>query len=292
LSILPEPQASLALGFLVGLKSQLPGELSEQLRVLGLTHIVVASGYNLTILVRLSRRLLARFSKYQAMLAASAMIAAFVTITGFSASMSRAALVTSLALAAWYYGRRIHPVVLLLVASAITAMVNPLFLWSDVGWWLSFLAFAGVMLGAPLVQRKIFGDKKAPTLVQIAIETLCAELLTLPLILFVFGDLPLLALLANVLVVPFIPLVMLLTFVAGAVGWFVPMIAAWVAQPALWVLTYMTNSVSLLSQLPWATMHITITATGMVLLLLSVCLSGFVMYKKMRFNYLQTSVIE
>lgn len=131
---LPEPQASLGLGFLIGLRSQLPENLDDQLRAVGLTHIVVASGYNLTILVRAARRLFEKRSKYQTIVVSGSLIAGFVIVTGFSPSMTRAALVTGLALAAWYYGRRIHPVVLLLVAAAITTAVNPLYLWTDIGW--------------------------------------------------------------------------------------------------------------------------------------------------------------
>lgn len=292
LSILPEPQASLALGFLLGLKSQLPEDLNGQLRLLGLTHIVVASGYNLTILVRLSRRLFARFSKYQATVASGAMIAFFVCITGFSASMSRAALVTGLSIAAWYYGRKIHPVVLLMVSSAITAAINPVFLWGDAGWWLSFLAFAGVMLGAPLLQARIFGKKQPPLLIQVAIETICAQLLTLPYILFVFGNLSVTSVFANVLVVPFIPAAMLLTFIAGVVSWALPGIAALVAQPALWILTYMTNVAELLAKIPWASINVSVSLSGMLLLLGCVGFCGLILYKKLKFDYLQASVVE
>jgi len=60
----PEPQASLGIGYLVGQRRALPPELSEALVIAGLTHIVVASGYNLTILVRLARRLFVGVSKY------------------------------------------------------------------------------------------------------------------------------------------------------------------------------------------------------------------------------------
>ena len=148
--VVKEPQASLGIGFLTGQRSTLPDSLDEQLRIVGLTHIVVASGYNLTILVRFARRLFVRYSKYWATVSASVMICGFVLVTGFSPSMSRAALVTGLSLAAWYYGRKIHPLVLLLFAAAITVLINPSFLWGDIGWALSFTAFAGVMLLAPL----------------------------------------------------------------------------------------------------------------------------------------------
>ncbi|MEO8691195.1 MAG: ComEC/Rec2 family competence protein, partial [Candidatus Saccharimonas sp.] len=61
-----EPGASLGLGFLLGQKNALPTDLLEALKITGLTHIVVASGYNLTILVRIGRRLFAKLSKYLA----------------------------------------------------------------------------------------------------------------------------------------------------------------------------------------------------------------------------------
>jgi competence protein ComEC len=104
-----EPEASLGLGYLVGQKRTLPKDLTDNLRIVGLTHVVVASGYNLTILVRLTRRLFAKISKYLAALSASTMTFGFMLVTGFSPSMSRAGLVTGLSLAAWYYaGGSIH----------------------------------------------------------------------------------------------------------------------------------------------------------------------------------------
>ena len=78
---MPEPQASLGIGFLTGQKSALPEDLSEALRIAGLTHIVVASGYNLTILVRLSRKLFVKVSKYLSTTVSALMIAAFMAVT-------------------------------------------------------------------------------------------------------------------------------------------------------------------------------------------------------------------
>ncbi len=292
LTYMPEPQASLGLGFLIGLKSQLPDNLGEQLKVLGLTHIVVASGYNLTILVRLGRRLFAKYSKYQALLCSVFLMAGFVAMTGFSASMSRAALVTSLALAAWYYGRHIHPLLLLLIAAAITAAINPSFLWSDIGWWLSFLAFAGVLLGAPLVQHRFFGDKQPHWLLQILIETMCAQIVTLPLILFIFGDLSVLSVIANALILPLIPFVMLLVFLAGLMGMVMPLFASWMTLPAIWLLTYMTEVVSALSALSWASMAMPVSLAGMILLYAAIMLTGVLLLRTTKHDYLSKSFVE
>ena len=73
---LAEPGASLGLGFLIGTRSLLPKQLEQQLNITGLTHIVAVSGYNLTILIRFARRLLAGYSKYIATAVSVALIVA------------------------------------------------------------------------------------------------------------------------------------------------------------------------------------------------------------------------
>lgn len=291
-SVVPEPQASLGLGFLLGIKSQLPDELNDQLKMVGLTHIVVASGYNLTILVRAARRLLARRSKYQATAAATLLMVGFVGVTGLSPSMTRAALVTSLSLLAWYYGRVIHPVVLILFAAAVTAAWNPLYVWGDIGWYLSFLAFGGVMLLAPLIMKRLFGDRKVPQLAQITIETLGAELATLPLTMFVFGSVSVVSLAANVLVAPLVPLAMLVTFGAGLACLLLPGPGAWLALPAAWLLTYITSIVAWLAAIPWAKQSMGLPLAGMITAYVLLVGVGLVMWGKLRYDYLSRSVVE
>jgi competence protein ComEC len=136
-----EPESSLGIGYLLGQKNNLPSDLVEALKATALTHIVVASGYNLTILVRLGRRLFAKISKYLAMLTSVSLIIGFVAMTGLSPSMTRAGLVSLLSLWAWYVGRKFHPVQLILLVAAGSALLYPVYVWSDIGWLLSFVAF-------------------------------------------------------------------------------------------------------------------------------------------------------
>jgi competence protein ComEC len=251
-SALPEPQGSLGLGFLAGTRSLLPDSLSLELRRVGLTHIVAVSGYNLTILVRIARRLGMRFSKRLAALLAAGLVAGFILVAGPSPSISRAAVVTALAVGAWYYGRKISPLTLLLGSSAATAMVNPLFLWSDLGWWLSFLAFFGILIVAPLLKSRLFGGRRLSAPAQIVLESASAQLMTLPLIMAVFGELSVISLLANVIILPLIPLAMLFTFAAGLAGMLLPQLAGWLSWPATVLLSFVTETVSLLSRPGWA----------------------------------------
>jgi competence protein ComEC len=256
-----EPEASLGAGFLLGQKTALPEKLDNELRLLGLTHIVVASGYNLSILVRFGRRFFAKVSRFTGLAASGFLVFGFANITGFSPSMSRAALITGLSLLAWYYGRKFHPLVLISFSAAITVVINPAYAWGDIGWLLSFTSFIGVLILAPLIQAYFWGEKKPGNIRQVFIETLSAQLLTLPLIALVFGQYSPLALIANVLILPLIPLAMLLTFIAGLAGVFFPPIAEWIAWPAQALMNYMVWVVDGLAQRPLASNEITFTIT-------------------------------
>lgn len=254
---LSEPAAALGMGFLTGLRRALPTDLNEALQIAGLTHVIVASGYNLTILVRLSRRLFVKVSKYLATLSAGLMVLSFMALTGMSPSMSRAGLVAGLSLAVWYYGRQTHPLVLLPFAAAVTLLINPSYAWGDLGWQLSFAAFAGVMLLAPLLHQYFFGEKPPGTLRQIFGETLSAQMMTLPLLVLAFGAVSNVALIANMLILPFIPLAMLLTFLVGVLSG-APVMAGLLAAPTEWLLQYMISVAQWLAGQSWAQMEVTI----------------------------------
>lgn len=249
---IPEPQASLGIGFLTGQKSALPLDLAEALRIAGLSHIVVASGYNLTILVRLARRLFVKHSKYASVLSASLMIGGFVSMTGLSPSMTRAGLVSGLSLLTWAYGRSCHPFVLLPLVAAVTVLWQPSYVWGDMGWQLSFAAFFGVMVVAPLLQAYFFGHKPPGAVRQVLGETVAASIVTVPILVSGFGVLSVVSIPANLLIVPLVPLAMLLTFITGCVGLGAPMIASLVGAPATWLLMYMTSVSRFLADLPWA----------------------------------------
>ncbi len=289
---IPDPQAALGVGYLVGQRRSLPSELDEALKVVGLTHVVVASGYNLTILVRLARRLFVRVSKYLSTLSASVMIAAFVAITGASPSMARAGFVAGVSLAAWYYGRQFHPLVLLPFAAMVTVLIDPSFAWNDLGWQLSFGSFAGVMLLAPLLQAYFYGDAPPGVIRQVLGETVAAFCMTAPIIMVTFGQISNVAIIANVLVLPLIPLAMLLTFIAGIGALIMPGIATLLGLPATWLLGYMVWVAKSLAALPWAVTELQIApwVAGVLYALMSVAMVG--MWRVTRHDLRGTNIVE
>lgn len=264
-SVLPEPMASFGAGLLIGQRSTIPQAVNDQLSAAGLTHLVAVSGYNLTIIIVAVRRLLGRLSKFQSTVVSAGLVLAFVLLTGFSASIVRAALVSGLSLLAWYYGRTFKPLLLISLAAAITAYWDPFYLWSDIGWYLSFLAFFGVLLLAPLLVEQVGRIVKPRGMILLLCETLSAQLLTLPIIMYIFGRLSLVGLLANLLVVPLVPLAMLLSLLAGLVGVLLPSAAGWLAWPAQWLLAYMLGVVGLCAGLPHAVVERSISAADMVI---------------------------
>jgi len=286
------PESDLGLGYLVGQRRGLPTELDAALQVAGLTHIVVASGYNLTILVRFARRVFEKVSKYLSFVSAGLMILGFMAITGLSPSMSRAGLVAGVSLMAWYYGRNLHPMVLLPFAMAVTVLWQPSFAWGDGGWQLSFAAFAGVMIMAPLIQAYFFGDKSERPLRRIFIETISAQLWTLPILLATFGQLSLIAPVANMLILPFVPLAMALTFIAGIGGLLLPSVAAISGLPAELILTYMTGTIMLVGDLSWATTEIKISALIAGCMYVLICALCLYMWRATRLRLEHTSLVE
>ncbi len=280
---LPEPLAPFAMGLLVGQRATLPAEIKQDLLMVGLTHIIAVSGYNLTIILHASRRLLGKRSKRLSTFLSLALIGVFLLLAGASASIVRAAIVSMLSILTSYYGRSPKPLTLIMMAAALTAWANPVYLWSDISWYLSFLAFFGVMVLAPLVQARWPGRWHGTLIGGVALESICAELMSLPFILHIFGQMSRVGLLANVLVVTLIPLAMLLSVIAGLAGMLAGSLAGWLAWPAIIVLNYMLDVAHLLAHLP----HVFVQNIGlslMQMLLLYGCIIAItvVLYYKKR----------
>ena len=289
---IPEPEASLGIGFLTGQKSALPPDLATALQIAGLSHVVVVSGYNLTILVRLARRAFVKVSKFLAVLSSGLMIAGFIAMTGLSPSMSRAGLVSGLSLLTWYYGRQFHPFVLLSFAAAITVLFQPSYAWGDLGWQLSFAAFAAVMIVGPLFQAYFFGEKEPGLIRQVLGETVAAHIVTIPIVVPAFGLLSNVAIPANILIVPLVPLAMLLTFIVGITALTIPTIVGVVGLPASWLLHYMTFTSQYLAGVPWAQTKVNPTWWMIALYIVLLVAACIYMQRKTKFSLRGVNIIE
>jgi competence protein ComEC len=105
-----------------------------------------------------------------------------------------------------------------------------------------------------------------------------------------FSQLSLVALLANVLVVPLVPIAMLFSAFAGLAGAFLPALAGWVALPARLLLTYMLDVVHALSDIPSVLLHRSISLLAM--LMFYGCVIIFILSLQKRINKAKKIKIE
>lgn len=258
---LPEPVSSFGLGLLVGIRALIPKDMQTQLALVGLSHLVAVSGYNLTIIVRAVERSFARFGRGITLVVNLWLISGFLIVTGASASIVRASLVSGLSLLAGFYGRRFSPLALILLTAAVTAGYNPGYL-TDLGWLLSYLAFSGVLILAPAIEVRLGHPRLM--VVRLFIESAAAQLLTLPLILYFFGELSIVAPITNLIILPMVPLAMATSFVAGIAGSLMPVWCGWLAWPAMLVLGFMTKLIDAFAALPWAGTTANLSLGGML----------------------------
>ncbi|MCA9334049.1 ComEC/Rec2 family competence protein, partial [Candidatus Saccharibacteria bacterium] len=267
----------------IGQRATLDKQITEQLTTTGLIHIVAVSGYNLTVIVGMSQRLFAKRSRYQSLVFSLGLIGVFLLMTGSSPSIVRAAIVSVMSLIAWYFGRQYRPLLLLLIAAALTAMASPLMVWSNIGWYLSFTAFFGVLVVGPLIKRRYVSSKAQERIIpSVLSETISAQICTLPILLFVFGRLSVVSVVANLLVVPLVPFAMLASLVAGIGGMIGPVIGSIVGLPARLLLDYILDVAALLSRVPKASIEVTITAAEMIYMYGLILFMSFVLWHKQR----------
>ena len=266
---LPDPDASLGQGILLGSRSALTPSLTEALNATSLSHLIAISGYNVTVVAGLVIGSLAwLLGRRQAALAALFAIAAYTILTGATPSVVRAAIMGGLFLMATLVGRPGSALTAIVLAAALMTAHQPLVV-RDVSFQLSFAATVGLVYLSPAIQVRIrqalsplVGPPEAlqrgiagATIENLAV-TLAAIAATLPMIALNFQRVSLVAPLANLLVLPAFPLMLLLSgldAVAGAVWGPLGDIAAWAAWP---LLAYLVAVASRLADLPLASLEV------------------------------------
>jgi len=263
--MIPEPESSLAGGLDLGAKESLGKDLLDKFRIAGLIHMVVLSGYNITIVAIAVMWLLKRkFSERVSIIAGIITILLFAIMTGGGATVFRASVMAVLGLLAKSSGRENQISRALIVAAFLLILVNPKVLVFDLGFQLSFLATLGLIYLEPIFRphftrlpEKVLGFKFR----EIASTTLAAQCAVFPLILYTFGNFSLYAFPVNMLVLPIVPITMLFIFLAGLfalVSSFIPPLII-LAFPFAWIsyalLAYMINLVTVVSELPLANLQ-------------------------------------
>lgn len=213
--ILPEPHASLAVGILLGVRAAMPREFYESLVESGTLHLVAASGYNVAVVAAVIVGLLQNMVGIRvASIVGMVGVGGYVVLAGGSAAVVRAGVMGTLVLLGQLLGRMHEGKVMLIWAVVLMLLVSP-GLVKDVGFQLSVMATAGILwIGGYLTKRLAqteIGMGVKGVIKDYLVPTVAATIATAPVIWWHFGRVSLLGIGANLLLLPLVPLIMLLT---------------------------------------------------------------------------------
>jgi competence protein ComEC len=240
----------------VGTRSRLPDSITQDFRRTGLSHITAVSGYNISIIaVVLMNMLAALLSRRRAFWVVIAILGVFMILTGLQASVIRATIMGLFALFAQRIGRVPTPLHALVLAGAVMVAFDPLILLFDVGFQLSFLATLGILTVAPRLEDRFPQSRAFGVFGEAAIMTISAQLFVLPLLIYYFHSVSLVSLPVNILVLPLIPALMLLGFMAGITSW-IPIVGSVVGFFAWSLGKLILIIVHWFANIPWASISV------------------------------------
>lgn len=236
----------------------LPAELREAFRASGLSHALAASGFHLTVLLGALRPFVARLGAPLRVAAGLAAMGAFTLLAGPQPSVLRAVLMAAVALLVLEAGGRSRPLGLLALTVALLLLWRPQWL-LDVGFQLSVVATAALVVQAPVLERQI-GAGLPPGLpawltdwlpAALAVP-LAASLWTLPLQMLHFGVLPVYAVPANMAAAPLLTPLTLAAMALALVALLAPPLLPLLAVPCGWLCAALLAVVRAMAALPMA----------------------------------------
>ncbi|MFA9288281.1 MAG: ComEC/Rec2 family competence protein [Weeksellaceae bacterium] len=258
---LSEPHASMVNGIVLGRDLQTTQYFQDALKRVGLIHIVVLSGMNITMLSAIFIRLLVPWlGRRIALIATIFLIAGFILFVGPEAPAVRAGIMGCLALVGIIFGRKTLALYILFITSVIMVIIYPPWL-TSISFQLSFGATLGILLfgNSPDKQETNETNKLQSFFLYLFDEmriSLAAQVFTVPIIFWYFREISWVAPIANILVAWIIaPLTVLgmITMIIGTINWQVGFVCSWI----LYVLTeYIIRIVRILAEIPFASMKL------------------------------------
>ncbi|MBI3366425.1 ComEC/Rec2 family competence protein [Candidatus Roizmanbacteria bacterium] len=241
-SYLPEPHASLLNGILFGVNLKAGKIFYQELKIVGLLHLVVLSGMNITILASITGSLTQFFSKRTSILITILVIILFILFVGIQAPIIRAGFMGILTLVAIVYGRKNIAIYALLLSLIFIAVFWPRWL-TTISLQLSYGATLGIILfGQTTSKNELWRELKT---------SLAAQVFTVPIIFIYFRQVSLVAPISNLLVAFTIYPLMIFGFataILGKIHYLFGLIPSFVCYG---LLQYMIFVIEKLSKLPF-----------------------------------------
>ncbi len=254
--VLGEPQASFATGLVVGERSTIDPKLLDDFRTVGLIHIIIFAGFHVAIVVASLRRMFSFLPRIWSILFVGIGLILFAVLVGGSATVIRSCSMASIALVADLFRRGYSSVRALIFVVLLMVIQSPMILFHDSAFQLSCLATLGmILLMNPLKKRLRFITDRFG-IRSIVAATLAAQIFVSPLIIYLMGQVSVISIVVNILVLPFIPLTMLFVFLTGATGFVSGAVSTVMSWGSHLLLSYVLFIIQEFARIPFASFHI------------------------------------
>ena len=251
-NVLSPPQSSLLGAMILGDKSRISQEWKEKLNRVGIRHITAISGMHITILVGILMWGLVYIGmkRAKAFYLALLFLIFYILMIGAPSSAVRAGVMGGLLLLALKEGRLSQSWRVIIFAATVMLAISPKLLRFDVGFQLSFFAVIGIVFLSPYFMEKLkFIPKWLDSIKGVIVMTLAAQIFTLPILIYNFGQISLVAPIANFLIVPILPYILVFGFLTGFIGMAYQYFGIIFSFPAWLLLAYIVKLVNLFSGL-------------------------------------------
>ncbi len=250
------PESALLSGLLVGNKSSLGEENLELFRRAGVSHIIVLSGFNIAIVGVMIMAITYFLPRKIRFVFAVSGIVLFSLAVGMESTVMRATIMVVLAMLGKYIGRKYDAMRALLIAGFIMIMLNPFIVIYDISFQLSFLATLGLVILAVDLEKYFLWLTKKFGIREIVVSTIAVEIFVVPFILLKMGNVSVVSILSNILILPVIAPTMLFGFLSGLVTYLSPFFGMIVGFPAYVLLLYEMFVIKIMAKLPFAFLNV------------------------------------
>lgn len=218
---MPDLEASLYLGLIIGDDRNQPESMRAAFRAAGLSHLVAVSGQNVAFVLIALSPLLRRLRTWWRLSATIGALAWFVLLTRIEPSVLRAATMAALGAFSFTRGLKVSPQNMLACAVIGLIGIDPMLVWS-VGFLMSVGATAGLVAIAPQLSRRFVQGGVPNWVAQPLSVTLGAQLGVMPISVMVFHSAPFIGVFSNLLAVPVAGFVMLVGLPLGLLSAILP----------------------------------------------------------------------
>ncbi len=260
---IPAPESFLLGGIELGAQEDLGPELISDFRKTGIIHIVVLSGYNLTLIADFFMNFFSFLGITVASSIGSIGIILFTIMVGGSATIIRAAIMALILLFAKWIGRESETTKMLFLAGFFMVLFNPMILVYDPSFQLSFLATLGLVLLSKKIENKLHFLPNIFELKSILSATIATQIFVAPLLLYMMNQISIISPLVNILILIFVPFTMFCGLLMFLFSFLSPMIASIISFLLFLILRYDLMITSFFAKLPISTVSLNISAYTM-----------------------------